>query len=341
MHSEKELKRYDRQMRFSLVGKAGQVKLSRARVIIVGCGALGTVIADQLVRGGVGSLLIIDRDIVELHNLQRQTLFCEADAGEKKPKAVAAEEALRKVNSQVEIKGLSVDLNFGNCLAHARDKDLIIDATDNFATRQLINDVALELGVPWIYGGAVGREGMAKLIIPGQTSCFRCLMAGIPGPGETPTCDTAGVIAPTTNIVASMQVVLAIKLLTGAEVDGSLYLLDTWSLSTRQLKVPRLEDCPACGEGKRDFLEGEGTGAATALCGREMVQVLPSEFGEIDLDDLAGKLQGLGKIENKKYYLAFNDGQLELSIFPDGRCLVKGTSDTSRARSTVNKYLGG
>lgn len=334
-------KRYERQVRFPLIGAEGQKKISESNLLVIGCGALGTVICDQIVRAGVGIVTIIDRDIVELHNLQRQSLFTEADATQKTPKAKAAEEALRKINSEIEINGFAADLNFGNCLGHARGKDLILDATDNFETRQLINDVALELNIPWVYGGAVGREGMAKLIVPGKTSCFRCLMAGVPAPGEVQTCETAGVIAPTTNIVASIEVMLAFKYIVAGEADGSLHLLDSWGLSLRKIKVPRVPECAACGGGSRDYLNGDHTGAATVLCGREMVQVLPSSFCELDLVSLAEKLKGLGEIEDKKYYLAFNDGQLEISIFPDGRCLVKGTSDQARARATVNKYLGG
>lgn len=333
--------RYARQIRFAPVGPEGQERLVAASVLVVGCGALGSVSAEQLVRAGVGRVLLVDRDLIEIHNLQRQPLFSEADIEEGLPKAIAAEQRLRAVNSEVLVEGRVLDFNFTNALAIARGMDLIVDGTDNFETRQLINDVSLELDVPWLYGGAVGGDGVVKAVLPGRTSCLRCLLDGVPMPGEVPTCETAGIIAPTAAMVASLQVSLALRMLTGAEVNGDLYLLDAWNPALRSVAVPRLADCPACGLGERPFLEGRLGGAAAELCGRDAVQVFPAETAELDLGTVAERLDGLGTVKNRKYYLEFSDGVLSLSIFPDGRLIVKGTDDPARARAAAAKYLGG
>ena len=333
--------RYDRQMRFEPVGKKGQQRIGASSVLLVGCGALGSVIADQLVRAGVGKITLVDRDLIEIHNLQRQPLFTEQDIEEGVPKAEAAARHLRAVNSEVTVESHVSDFNFSNCRRFASNSSLIIDGTDNFETRQLINDLALELSVPWIYGGAVSADGIVKAVIPRETSCFRCLMADLPSPGDTPTCETAGIIAPASAIVASIQVSLALQLLSGNSINGDLYIIDAWNLSMRNLSVPRLVDCPACVSGDRSFLEGSVSGMATALCGRDTVQVMPTVETRLDLGAMEEKLAGLGSLENRKFYLSFDDGTLQASIFTDGRCLVKGTDDPARAKAFVAKYVGG
>jgi molybdopterin/thiamine biosynthesis adenylyltransferase len=341
--NQDSLRRYDRQIRFRQLGSDGQAALSRASVLVVGCGALGSVAADMLVRMGIGRTTIVDRDIVELHNLHRQPLFTEEDLREGRPKALAAEAALRAVNSDVDVRGMVEDFNYSTASRLARGADLIIDGTDNFETRLLINDLSLEKSIPWIYGGAIGADGVVKAIVPGKTSCFRCLIDEVPDPGDTPTCETAGVIAPAPHIVASLQVSLALRVLTGVEVNGDLLILDAWKGELRSLSVPRLPDCLACVHGERPFLSGEEAGTATVLCGSMMVQVLPpgGRKLKIDLDTLADRLAGLGKVSRLRFYLLFNDDSLKFTFFPDGRALVKGTDDPARARAAVARYLGG
>jgi molybdopterin/thiamine biosynthesis adenylyltransferase len=341
--NEDNLWRYDRQIRFEPIGREGQEAIAGTSVLIVGCGALGSVIADMLVRMGVGRTTIVDRDIVELHNLHRQPLFTEEDLREGRPKAAAAEAALRAANSEVEVKGVVEDFNYRSAARLARGADLILDGTDNFETRLLINDLALEKGIPWIYGGAMGADGVAKAIVPGLTSCFRCLIEEVPEPGDTPTCETEGVIAPAPHIVASLQVSLALRLLVGLEVGGDLLVLDAWKGELRSVAVPRLTDCPSCVRGERRFLSGEEAGTATVLCGSKMVQVLPpgGRTMELNLDALSEKLSGLGKVSRLRFYVLFNDDSLKFTFFPDGRALVKGTDDAARARAAVARYLGG
>ena len=336
-----ELWRYDRQVRFGPVGEAGQRAIGRATVVVVGCGALGSAAADQLVRAGVGCLTVADRDVVELHNLQRQGLFTEDDVLAGRPKAVAAERALRAANSEVEVRGVVADVSYRNARRLCEGADLIVDGSDNFETRLLLNDVALELGLPWVYGGAVASEGMAKAVVPGATSCLRCLLDGVPDAGEMRTCETAGIIAPAPHMVASIQVALALRILSGGRADGNLLVLDSWEPSLRSIPLPRLDDCPACVGGERRFLSGTEAGEATVMCGRDTVQVLPAAQGSVDLAGLARSLEGLGEVGDRRHYLQFDDGELRLSIFPDGRCLVRGTGDPARARAAVARYLGG
>lgn len=340
---EREFWRYDRQMRFEPIGPDGQRAIRRASVVVVGCGALGSVAAGMLVRAGVGRLTVVDRDIVELHNLQRQPLFTEEDLREGRPKAVAAEAALKVANSDVAVSGVIGDFNYRSARRICEGADLIIDGTDNFETRLLINDLALEMGMAWVYGGVIGSEGVVKAVVPGRTSCLRCLLDAAPEPGESPTCETAGIIAPAPAIVASLQVALALRLLVGEEVPGDLHVIDVWKPSLRSIAVPRLEGCPACVGGERRFLAGEDAGSATAACGSDSVQVLPAgdEGGKVDLEELALRLRGLGEVVDRRFYIEFDDGSLKFSIFPDGRCIVRGTDDPARARAAVTRYLGG
>lgn len=337
----KDLWRYDRQMRFEPIGEAGQRAVRGASVVVVGCGALGSVAAEQLVRAGVGRLTVIDRDIVELHNLQRQPLFTEQDAARGLPKAIAAEKALREANSDVEIRGIIDDLNPDTAVKLTKEADVMVDGTDNFETRLLLNDLALERNIPWIYGGAVAAQGIVKAVLPGVTSCLRCLIDSPPPPGESPTCETEGIIAPAPYIVASLQVAMVLRLLSGGELPGDLFTLDAWQPAFRSASAPRLEDCPACVHGKREYLSGDKAGSAAAMCGRDTVQVLPAQRQQLDLKQLAETLTGLGEVEDRRFYLSFDDGKLRFSIFPDGRCLVHGTGDPKRARAAVAAYLGG
>ena len=339
--TQDDFRRYDRQIRFKPIGEPGQRAIQKTTVLVVGCGALGSVAADQLARAGVKRLTVVDRDVVDLHNLHRQPLFTEKDLADGLPKAIAAERALRAANSAVQITGLVEDFNCRNALALSEDADLIIDGSDNFETRFLINDVALERGIPWIYGGAIRGDGVVKAISPGKTSCLHCIVDSIPEPGEAPTCETDGIIAPAPHVVASLQVSLAMRLLVGDEVPGDLLFIDCWNPGLRAVSAPRLENCPACVSGHRRYLSGEEAGSATVVCGRDTVQVLPASEGKLDLDVLKEKLSGLGEISHRRFYLFLNDGKLQLSIFPDGRVLVKGTGDPALARAAVARYLGG
>ena len=338
---DQEGRRYIRQVRFAGIGPEGQRSIRRSSVVVLGCGALGSVAAGILARAGVGRLRLVDRDIVELHNLHRQPLYTEDDLAHGRPKAIAAAKALRAANSEIKIEEFVEDFNYRSALRLLRGADLAVDGSDNFEARLLLNDAALELGLPWVYGGAIAGEGMVKAVVPGRTSCFRCLIDGVPPAGEAPTCETEGVVATAPGVVASLQASLALRLLTGDEVSGDLHLIDAWRPALRTVAAPRLDDCPACIGGDRRYLEGREAGSAEAMCSSDTVQVMPAREGHIDLDELASRLADLGEVTHRRYYVGFYDGILNFSIFPDGRCLVRGTDSPTRARAAVTRYLGG
>src|SRR4051794_31546551 len=265
------IERYSRQVRFPALGEAGQRRLIASRVTICGCGALGTVLANHLVRAGVGRVRIVDRDFIETHNLQRQILFDEQDVAENLPKAEAAARKLRLINSEVEIEPVVTDIDHTNILGLVDDADLILDGTDNFETRYLINDAAVKLGKPWIFGGVIGSEGQTMTIRPGVTPCLRCLIEESPPPGMTPTCETAGVLGPAVAVIASFEAIEAIKLLSGAEsaLNTELFVVDIWDWTFRRLKVQGLlgkVECPCCQGRKFEWLEGDLGSHTTTLC---------------------------------------------------------------------------
>jgi molybdopterin-synthase adenylyltransferase len=334
------------------VGEQGQRRLAASRVLLIGCGALGTTIADQLVRAGVGHLTIVDRDIVELTNLQRQTLFDEADARNETPKAIAATNRLAAVNCSVEITPLVTDVHAANIeeLAGLSTQDsglstgLILDGTDNVQTRYLINDVAVKHDLPWIYGGAVETEGRVMAIVPGTTPCLRCVFPNPPSPHDLPTCDTAGVLGMATNIVASFQAIEAIKLLTGQAPSLSLTRFDFWS--PRMHSVPladaRNPDCPCCGQRRFDFLNTPSDGAAS-LCGRNAIQVRPNGRTELSLERVEGKLAGCGTVQRTAFFVRchlHDPAGVSMTVFPDGRSLIHGITDPSRAKSLHARFVG-
>ncbi|WP_126428170.1 ThiF family adenylyltransferase [Brevibacillus marinus] len=337
--------RYSRQILFPPIGRAGQEKLAASRVAIVGMGALGTVLANHLVRAGVGFVRFIDRDFVEPSNLQRQMLYDESDAEQHLPKAIAAYEKLRRINSQVQLEPIVADLtpyNAERCLAGV---DLVLDATDNFQVRYLINDFCVKHGVPWIYGGAVSAKGMFLAIRPGSTACLRCLFPEAPKPGDTPTCDTAGVIGPIVHVIASYQAAEALKLLVGADDALNPYLehFDLWANQHQQIRVAQAKrsDCPTCGQHRFDYLEPTSPeGLATSLCGRNTIQISPAQELQLDLEQLAQRLAPLGKVERNPFLLRFHIGSHTLVVFPDGRVLVQGTDDPALARSLHARYIG-
>lgn len=344
------LERYSRQMRFPGLGRDGQERLRAARVTLCGCGALGTVLANTLVRAGVGFLRVIDRDFVEPSNLQRQVLFDESDVINNLPKAEAAALKLRQINSTVTVEPVVADINRTNIEDFCRDTDLILDGSDNFEVRYLINDVAVKLGKPWVYGGAVGAEGMTMTILPGQTPCLRCVFEAAPAPGETGTCETAGVLAPVVGIVANYQAAEALKILSGntAACNRELVVLNVWENTFRRVKIAPLAgrkgQCPCCARRRFEWLEGEHGTQTTTLCGRNAVQVSHRVAGRLDFESLAAVLRQSGPVTYNKFLLKFrlteNGEPYEFTIFPDGRAIIKGTSEPDKARTLYAKYIG-
>ncbi len=330
--------RYSRQIIF--IGEEGQRKLSDSYVVIIGCGALGTIMATSLVRAGVGKVRIIDRDFIEYHNLQRQVLFDEDDIRNQLPKAIAAERHLKKVNSSVEIEGIVADVNYTNIEGFVRDADIILDGLDNFETRLLINDVSLKDNIPWVYGGAISSFGMTMTIIPHETPCFRCFIASSPERGIIQTCDTAGVISPIPFIIGSLQTAEAMKILVGAkDINRELITIDVWKGTFNRLKISPRRDCPTC-QGKYEFLEGKFGGRTTLLCGQNAVQVSNPKAGKLSFKELAAHLKPVGEVSYNEFMLRFLVDIHEMVIFPDGRAIIKNTADESLARGLYAKYIG-
>jgi adenylyltransferase/sulfurtransferase len=333
--------RYARQKRFAPVGEAGQRAIGAASALVVGCGALGTAAAELLVRCGVGRLTIADRDYVEPRNLSTQLLFTEEDARRALPKAVAAAEALRAVNSSLCIDAEVVDVNPRTVRGLLKGVSIALDATDNMETRFLLNDAALSAGVLWVHAAAVGSRGVVMPVVPGLTACLRCLYPEPPPPGSLPTCETAGLLASLPAGVASLQVSAALRLLVeGPVVPCRMIHLDAWRGAVEELEVPRREGCPACGQGLYEFLEGRATSRSATICGRDAVQVLPAEDGKVSLQGLRESLAGLGPVDYNGYILRFRAEGHELVIFPTGRAIVKGTADPATARSLYARYVG-
>ncbi len=334
------LDRYSRQILFPGIGKKGQEKLSRSYVVVIGCGALGSIISTSLVRAGVAKVRIIDRDFIEYHNLQRQLLFDEEDIRDNLPKAIAAERHLKKINSSINIEGIVADVNFTNIESLIGGADVVLDGLDNYEARFLINDVSLKLNIPWIYGGAIASFGMMKVIIPHETSCFRCLIEELPPSSTIMTCDTAGVISPAPFIVGSLQTVEALKLLTGSnEINKDLTVIDVWEVRLDRFHFKPLQDCPAC-QGQYDFLKGKYEVIATTLCGQNAVQILNPKLERLSLGELEKRLKSLGKVSRSEFMLHFTIDKYEMVIFPDGRAIVKNTDKESLARALYSKYIG-
>ncbi len=337
--------RYSRQVRFPALGEAGQRKLMASRVTICGCGALGTVLANHLARAGVGFLRIVDRDFIETHNLQRQILFDEDDVADNLPKAEAAARKLRKINSQITVESVVTDIDHTNILDLVSDVDLILDGTDNFETRYLINDAAVKLGKPWIFGGVIGSEGQTMTIRPGVTPCLRCVVEDSPPPGMTPTCETAGVLGPAVATIASFESVEAIKLLSGdiKALNDELIMVDLWNWSFRRLKIAGLlgkVDCPCCQRKNFEWLDGALGSHTTTLCGRNAVQVATRRSDKLDFAQMSIRLSPLGDVRHNAYMLRFATDGHEFTVFPDGRAIIKGTNDIAKARSLYAQFVG-
>src|SRR4051812_34419403 len=339
------LDRYSRQVRFPGMGEEGQRKLMASRVTLCGCGALGTVLANHLVRAGVGFVRVVDRDFIETHNLQRQILFDEDDVAANLPKAEAAARKLRLINSSIVIEPVVTDIDHTNIIDLVSDADLILDGTDNFETRYLINDAAVKLGKPWIFGGVLGSEGQTMTIRPGITPCIRCLIEDSPPPGMTPTCETAGVLGPAVAVIASFEAVEAIKLLSGAydALNNELIMVDIWDWSFRRLKVAGLlgkVDCPCCQRRQFEWLDGALGSHTTTLCGRNAVQVAVRRPHPPDFAELAGRLTPPGEVRHNAFMLRFATEGHEFTVFPDGRAIIKGTNDIAKARTLYAQYVG-
>ncbi len=340
-----DLDRYARQIRYAPIGTEGQQRLCNARVMICGCGALGSVIANTLVRAGIGFLRIVDRDFLELNNLQRQVLFDERDVATNVPKAVAAAEHLRHINSRIEIEPVVTDVNHANVTGLVHDVDVILDGTDNLETRYLLNDASIHSGVPWIYGGCIGASGQTMTILPGQTPCFRCLHPDPPPPGAVETCDSAGIIGPIINVIASIQACEALKILSGQIdfVSPFLQVFDLWDNRVRQIKLDALRqsnDCPTCGQGSFPWLDGQYGSQTAVLCGRNAVQLSFPSNTSLSLKSLEQHLRDIGTVTSNRYLLRLEVDSYRITVFPDGRAIINGTEDIAEAKTIYARYVG-
>ena len=338
-----EMARYVRQIIFPGIGEAGQEKLSKAHVVLVGCGADGTTIADRLVRAGVGHLTLIDRDFIELNNLQRQVLYDEEDLRANLPKAIAAERKLRRINSQVEVTGVVADLNAENAEELLLGADLVMDGTDNFEARYIINDVCVKRGIPWVYCGVVASYGMTMTIVPHETPCLRCLFPDAPPPGATATCDTAGIINPIVTVVAGIAVAEGLKVLVGqGERNRGIIHVDLWDNTFDAFESgPPRPDCPTCGRGEYEFLERESGAQAVSLCGRDAVQIRVPGARQMSLSEVSERLRAVSQVTAANDYLVrFKVDGYEITLFADARAIIKGTTDATVARSLYSKYVG-
>jgi adenylyltransferase/sulfurtransferase len=336
------LDRYSRQTLLPEIGQEGQRKLLSSTVAIVGCGALGTAIASGLARAGVGHIKIVDRDYVELSNLQRQTLFDETDIAQGLPKAVAAVEKLRKVNSDIYLEPLVTDLNPFNVERILSDVDLVADGTDNFEARFLINDTCLKHNVPWVYGAVIATYGVTTSFVPGHTACLRCMLRDQPPPGAVPTCDTVGVLGAAASVIGALEVSQALKLLLDSDEAswGHLTHVDVWTGEWFRIELERDSECPACGLGRYEFLEAKEGSFVTSLCGREAVQVSVRGDVHLSLPQLAERLATSGQVRFNEYMLRCEVDGYDIAVFPNGRAIIKGTTDESEARTLYAKYIG-
>ncbi|MGQ9839413.1 MAG: ThiF family adenylyltransferase [Anaerolineae bacterium] len=342
------LARYARQIIYPGIGETGQRALLAAHVTIIGVGATGSVLANHLARAGVGHLRLVDRDFVELNNLQRQLLYDEDDVANMLPKAVAAAAKLRRINSSIHIEELVADVTPANILGFITDADVVLDGTDNFATRYLINDACVKLGKPWVYCGVLATYGMTHTVRPGVTPCLRCIMGELPAPGTVPTCDTAGIIGPIVTLMGSIVAAEALKLIVGrGELNDGMVHVDLWDGTYERFDLggPR-PDCPACGQRRFEFLNAEAGGRVTALCGRDAVQVsvagVETWHATSLLPALAERLRvaGAREVRVNPYLLRAYIESYEFTVFPDGRAIIKGTADEAIAATLYAKYVG-
>jgi len=336
--------RYSRQILFEGIGEDGQTRLARSKAVIIGCGALGSVQTETLARAGVGRLVLVDRDFVEETNLQRQIMFEESDALNRLPKSIAAASRIARVNSDIQVEPLVADVNFENVEEIIAGADVVLDGTDNFETRFLINDACLKTRTPWIYGAAVGSYGLTMTIVPGSSPCLNCVLEALPEPGSGPTCDTAGVIMPIVTTIASIQAAEALKLLTGQtdKLHRSLMRIDLWSFELNRLDLSNFgqDRCPACLGEEFKFLRGSGRQIATTLCGRNAVQIARSGSGVVDFPVLADRLRQIGEVAFNDFLLRFRIEGYDITVFRDARSIIRGTTDPAVARGLYARYIG-
>ncbi len=338
--------RYARQIRFAPFGLEGQAKLAQGTALVVGCGALGSVIANTLARAGVGHLRLVDRDFLELNNLQRQVLYDESDVAAGLPKAIVARERLTRINSEIEIEAHVADVHPGNIESFLEGVDVIVDGTDNFETRFLLNDVALKYGIPWIYGGCLGAEGQSLTILPGETPCLRCIIPEPPPPGSTPTCDAAGILGTIINVIGSLEANEALKILAGKReaISRTWTVIDLWENTWRGIKLDSLSDrnaCPACSGREYLWLTGERTSHSAVLCGRNSVQLSFPERENLSLAAVEEKLIPVAQhVSRNRYLVRATIEKYQLTIFTDGRAVIGGTEEVAEARSVYAKYIG-
>jgi molybdopterin/thiamine biosynthesis adenylyltransferase len=338
----RDLERYIRQIVFPEMGEAGQQALLNASVTLIGCGALGSAMANLLVRAGVGRLIIADRDFVELNNLQRQNLYDETHVERNLPKAIAAAERLRAINSEVEIVPHVTDVNPDNIENLVSSADLVLDGNDNFEVRYLINDICIKLGIPWVYAAVIGSSGMTATIIPGETACLRCLFPDMPAPGTVPTCETAGILGPVVQLIASMATTEGIKLLTSrGTLNRGLIAVDVWDHTYEVFEsAGRRSNCPACSLDQFEYLNAKVGSRTTSLCGRNAVQISVPGAGPLDLAEMARRLETVGEVSANEYLLLLKVDGYEITLFPDARAIIKGTGDEAVARTLYSKYVG-
>jgi adenylyltransferase/sulfurtransferase len=335
--------RYSRQSRFWGIGDAGQQRLRAGHVLVIGCGALGSAGVNLLARAGVGRITIVDRDVVELSNLQRQLLFDEADAAAGVPKAIAAAWAVARFNSEVEVRPFVADVTPANVEGLVAGADVVLDGTDNFETRYLVNDTCVKRGVPWIYGGAVGSTGMSMTIVPGETPCFRCVFPTPPPAGSMETCESAGVLAAGIVTVAAIQCAEVLKILVGDREHRSrgLTAIDVWTNDHLEAEG-RLRDpgCPCCGRRRFEYLDTVTSSRTATLCGRDAIQVSPGRAQALDLAELGRRLEATGPVSVSDFLVRCRVDGHEMTVFADGRAIIKGTADLAVARSLYARYVG-
>lgn len=344
--------RFRRQIAYAPVGLEGQQALSSARVGIVGLGALGSMLAERLARVGVGHLRLIDRDWVELDNLPRQSLYTLHDAEYHATKASAAAERIAAIDPTLHLEPLVVDVTHRNVSRLIDGLDLVLDGTDNFETRYLINDACVSAGKPWVHAGIVGAAGQCMLVDPPKTACFRCLLPDPPPLSGMQTCDSVGVLGPAVGVIASWQAMLALKYLVGRHRERDLHLdadspksrltaFDLWTGDVRTMVLPRVEDCPCCMQRHFPFLDGEHASDAKTMCGKNSVQIQSPPGTEVDFDRLASRLEGHGRVVQTPFLLRFQVDSWTISLFRDGRAVVQGTENPDEARKIYQRWIGG
>ncbi len=329
--------RYSRQVLLPEIGKKGQKKLGSSRAVVIGCGALGTNALSFLVRAGVGQVVVVDRDVVDLSNLQRQALFAEADIG--RPKAKVAEERLRGINSDVEVRGIVSDVNHTNIESLVKGATVVLDATDNMDTRFLVNDACVKHGIPWIYAGAVGVTGMVMPVVKGGP-CLRCVFPNLPQPGQLPTCDTVGIVNTLPAVVAAFEVTEAFKIMQDKEPIKELLVMDVWQGEVQKIRVKKNPACDTCVRREFKALQARERKLVVSLCGRNAVQIVPAKQLRGGLSDLRKRLSKLGEAKVVDGVLKFKANGVELTVFEDGRTIVGGTTDLSKAKTVFSKYVG-